>query len=98
GLAAAAVLVFGASGAAHGRRILLPLLALAGLGFLFATKRPPWDPMLMTSGMYHYASSFEDHSREGIRRYSIDLYDLLYYEEGLASVVTVAQNKGTPHR
>ncbi len=73
---------------------LAPVAALAlGLGLVAA--RPPWDPLLMTAGMYHYVSHFDDHSREGIREYATDLYDLVYYEEGLSSVVTVARNMET---
>ncbi|MEZ4317965.1 MAG: hypothetical protein R3F61_10695 [Myxococcota bacterium] len=59
----------------------------------FVVPPPPWDPLLMTSGMYHYVTEFEDHSRAGILEYSIGLYDLVYYEEGLSTVVTVARNK-----
>ena len=49
----------------------------------------------MTAGMYHYVSHFEDHSREGILDYSVGQYDLVFYEEGLSSVVTVARNRET---
>ncbi|MCB9674982.1 MAG: fused MFS/spermidine synthase [Alphaproteobacteria bacterium] len=61
--------------------------------FAFLLLPPPWDPLLMTSGMYHYVTEFSDHSRAGILEYSIELYDLVYYEEGLSTVVTVARNK-----
>jgi len=73
---------------------LVPVAAAAiGLsGFAF---RPPWDPLLMTAGMYHYVSHFDDHSREGIREYALDLYRPLYYDEGLSTVVTVAENTNT---
>jgi len=68
----------------------------AGVAFLSLVlvigRRPPWDPLLMTAGMYKYVSSVSDHSREGIYDYSVGQYDLLYYAEGLSSVVTVAQN------
>ena len=37
---------------------------------LFVAQRPPWDPMLMTAGLYHYVSHFDDHSREGILHYT----------------------------
>ena len=77
----------------HPNRAVLGLpVGLAAVGLLAMARVPPWDPMLMTSGMYHYASSFEDHSREGILEYSVELYELLYYDEGLSSVVTVAKN------
>ena len=90
----AAVLLIG-WGTAPGRRALLaiPGVVLVALAVLGVAARPPWDPMLMTAGMYHYVTSFDDHTREGIREFSIDLYDLVYYAEGLSSVVTVARNK-----
>jgi spermidine synthase len=67
-------------------------LGILGFSLLYATSKPPWDPMLMTAGMYQYVSHFENHTRDGIRRYAIEDYTLLFYEEGLSSVVTVAQN------
>ena len=90
-LAATVLLMWSAREEAYRTLVYAPL-PLAVLGVLAAWLRPPWDPMLMTAGMYHYASSFEDHSREGIRDYSIGLYELRYYKEGLSSVVTVAEN------
>ncbi len=67
-------------------------VAIVAASLAFVLLPPPWDPMLMTSGMYHYVTEFDDHSREGILEYSVGLYDLVYYEEGLSSVVTVAKN------
>ncbi len=88
-LAAAWLLVRG--GARAGR--LAPIgVAVVGIVLAFVARRPPWDPMWMTAGMYHYVSSFSDHSREGILDYAVAKYELVFYEEGLASVVTVAQN------
>lgn len=68
-------------------------LGIVAFALLYATSKPPWDPMLMTAGMYQYVSHFENHSRSGIRSYAVEAYDLLYYREGLSSVVTVAQNE-----
>ncbi|MEN0065526.1 MAG: fused MFS/spermidine synthase [Myxococcota bacterium] len=65
-------------------------LALGGLA-----TRPPWNPMLMTAGMYTYVSNFDDHSREGILAYAVEKYELLYYAEGLSTVVTVARSPRT---
>ncbi len=83
------------------RRELQPLprdltagLAVA-LAVLTLAVPPRWDPLLMTAGMYKYVTSFKDHSRAGIRNYAVDQYDLLYYKEGLSSVVTVARNQDT---
>jgi spermidine synthase len=78
------------------RRLALPSVGgLAVLLLVFAAGRPPWDPMLMTAGMYHYVSDFEDHSVEGILDYAVTQYQLVYYAEGLSSVVTVARNTET---
>ena len=68
-------------------------LGIVAFALLYATSKPPWDPMLMTAGMYQYVSHFENHSRKGIKSYAVEKYDLLYYREGLSSVVTVAQNE-----
>jgi len=45
--------------------------------------------------MYKYVSDLSDHSREGLMTYVVDQYDLLYYAEGVSSVVTVARNRET---
>lgn len=99
GIAAAGVLIFHATRGAA--RSVFPAFSVGLLGIvlvlLFVAQRPPWNPLLMTAGMYHYVTNFEDHSRAGILEYAVDLYDLLYYDEGLTNVVTVAQNKGSPH-
>lgn len=67
-------------------------LAVLSLALAFLARRPPWDPLLMTAGMYQYVTQFNDHSESGIQSYAVDKYRLLFYEEGLSSVVTVAQN------
>jgi spermidine synthase len=78
------------------RRLAIPsVVGLAVLLGIFVARRPPWDPMLMTAGMYHYVSHFDDHTREGITDYAVGMYELVYYEEGLSSVVTVAKNRDT---
>jgi len=71
------------------------LALLAGVVALVHIKPPPWDPLLMTAGMYKYVSDLEpeDRNRAGVVALAIDPYDLLFYKEGLSSVVTVAQGK-----
>jgi len=92
-LLAAALLVGGVhEGARRWRAAGGFALALAVAALLV---RPPWDPMMMTAGLYKYVSSFGDHSREGIRAYTLRNYDLVFYEEGLSSVVTVVRNTKT---
>lgn len=71
----------------------LGMVAASPVVLGFVASLTPWDPLVMTAAMYKYVSSFSDHSREGIRAYAVDAYDLLFYEEGLSSVVTVARNK-----
>jgi len=92
-LAAAALLLWSSAG--QPQWVKASPVALVTLLLLFVAQRPPWDPMLMTAGMYHYVSHFDDHSREGIYDYAVGLYDLVYYEEGLSTVVTVAKNRDT---
>jgi len=73
-------------------------LAQAGVLVLLAASlwiRPPWDPLLMSAGMYKYVSELSDYSHEALRNYAFSDYELLYYGEGIASVVTVARSRGT---
>ena len=74
------------------------LLAWAWAVTLVHIKPPPWEPLLMTAGMYKYVSDMtpEERTREGILEYAVTPYDLIFYDEGLSSVVTVAraQNSG----
>jgi len=76
------------------RQRLLQFLIL-GLGVGSLWLRPPWDPLLMSAGMYKYVSELSDYSHEAVRNYAISDYDLLYYAEGIASVVTVARSRGS---
>jgi spermidine synthase len=55
----------------------------------------PWNPLQMTAGTYKYVFNMEDHSREGVYLSNVKPYELLYYAEGLSSVVTVAKNRET---
>ena len=71
------------------------LLAATWLIGLLHWKKPPWDPLVMTAGMYKYVSDLDpaDRTRDGILAFAVDPYELIFYEEGLSSVVTVAQSK-----
>ncbi len=96
---AAFVVAFTASMYAEGRvrRGLqgLSLAAAVGLLLIGAKQPPPWNPLLMTSGVYKYASQLSTRTREGLMAFAVDEYQLLYYDEGLSTVVTVAQSKAT---
>ncbi len=71
------------------------LVSVAAAGLVVALVRPPWHPLLMTAAMYKYASEMENRTEEALWSYAVDGYRLLFYEEGLSTVVTVAQDKGT---
>lgn len=56
-------------------------------------QRPPWDPRLMTAGLYSYVATLSDLSRKGVIDAVKDSTDLIFYEEGLSSVVTVERDR-----
>jgi len=70
------------------------LTAVACIG-LVHWQRPPWDTLLMSSGMYQYAARISEPTREGIRAYAVDPFETLFYEEGRSSVVSVAVSRNT---
>jgi spermidine synthase len=78
-------------GAGNIRRFAgLAAVAVAAFGVMIWL-RPSWDPLLMTAGVYRYAEDVEDKTREGVLDYFVRPFDLLFYQEGLSSVVTVGQ-------
>ncbi|HHO52087.1 MAG TPA: hypothetical protein ENK18_14700 [Deltaproteobacteria bacterium] len=58
----------------------------------------PWDPLWMSGGMHHYVSQFSQHTREGIHWFATGNQELLFYREGLSTVVTVGRNVNTGNR
>ncbi len=70
------------------------LAAAVGLGLLLLNP-PPWNPLWMTAGTYKYVSEISDLSREGVESFAVEDYELLYYDEGLSTVVTVARSVET---
>lgn len=75
------------------KAVAIALLAVAGLTASFV--RPPWDPLLMSAGMYKYVSDLSDYSHEAVRNFALSDFELLYYAEGVTSVVTVARSMGS---
>jgi spermidine synthase len=71
------------------------VLAAAGAQAVVILVPPPWDPMWMTSGVYKYVDNLDEATSSEMERRFIARYDMLYYEEGLSSVVTVAKNRVT---
>ena len=51
----------------------------------------------MTAGMYKYVSDLavDERTRQGVLDYAVNPYELVFYDEGLSSVVTVARSKKT---
>ena len=82
---------------------LPPARAAAGfagvlaIGALLFWQPPPWEPLMMTAGMYKYVSDLdpEERNRADIIDFAVTPYELLYYKEGLSSVVTVAKSKSS---
>ena len=71
------------------------IVAVTWLIGLLHWKKPPWDPLVMTAGMYKYVSDLDpaERTRDGILAFAVDPYELIFYEEGLSSVVTVAKSR-----
>ncbi len=84
-----------ASGAASRGRFMRWAVAAAAMVAIIGVVRPPWDPLLMSSGMYKYASDLTDRTRQGVINYAVAPFDLLYYNEGPSSVITVARTAAT---
>jgi spermidine synthase len=72
------------------------LLAGAGAAVLVALLvRPPWNPLLMSAGMYQYVSDLSEYTHEAVRNFALSDFEVLFYEEGTTSVVTVARSVGS---
>ena len=95
----AGAVALGAAWVVARRRHVLRFSSAAGVGLIVvvagALFPPPWEPLLMTAGMFKYVTELGDRSRANVRAYAVEPYDLLYYNEGLSSVVTVAKNRKT---
>ena len=70
-------------------RVLACLLPLGLVGMIMAMP-PAWNSLLMSSGMYQYANSLEsDFSDEDFWNITEGDYQLLFYEEGLTTTISV---------
>ena len=75
-------------------------LAAAGAGVLAAVlvaARPPWEPLVMNSGVFQYAPELGvgARTRDGFRAAQQDDTEVLFYEEGLTANVLVARQRST---
>ncbi len=69
-------------------------LALLG-GLLVTTLFPRWDPLLMSAGMYKYVDDLSEYSREAVRNHALSDFEVLYYREGVTTVVIVGKSRGS---
>ncbi|MDP2314054.1 MAG: fused MFS/spermidine synthase [Pseudomonadota bacterium] len=83
------------SAAGERRRLAWGGALAAGIVAMAWTFPPPWSPMLMSSGVYKYVDNLEEPTFAEIKKRFLDRYELLYYKEGLSTVITVAHNKTT---
>lgn len=72
-----------------------PVAGLALVMGVILWAAPSWDRRRMTAGTYHYLTRFSDHSRDGIEASVVGDYEMLLYDEGVSSVVTVGRNPRT---
>lgn len=75
----------------------VPVVAALAIAF-FWLNPPPWDPMLMTSGVYKYVDNMDTDTQEELEDQIINKYRLLFYNEGLSTVITVAENRTSSNR
>jgi spermidine synthase len=69
---------------------LLVALVLVGVLSLSMSFPPGWNSLLMSSGMFQYAHVLEkDFSDDDFWRITEGNYDLLFYEEGLTSTISI---------
>jgi spermidine synthase len=83
-------------GYVNSRRFLIKwVMGIVLITSLLYFIRPPWNPLLMTSGMYQYVSDLdpEQRTREGIIDFAVLKHELLFYKEGLSAVVTVGKDR-----
>jgi spermidine synthase len=79
----------------RGRALKLPLTAALAIGTLALSLHvPPWNPSLMSSGVYMYVRFVIDlDRRQLLDRYTQDADPLLFYKEGYSSTVSVHRSK-----
>jgi len=89
--------LFSAAGAGRGYRYAVAAMAACAL-LLAAWLVPPWDKLMMTSGVFHQPESIKQVMQEkpggGLDEVFGD-YELLYYEEGPDATVAVRRMRGS---
>ena len=78
------------------RTVAVACAAIACVGAIH-WQRPAWDPLLMSSAMYQYVLKLTEPTRQAIHSYAVEPFELLFYEEGLSSVVSVARKRRDGH-
>ena len=80
------------------RRLITATLTLSTLMAGFAAARPEAPPMLMSAGFYRYVNDMKEFDRDKIRDWALEGSDLLFYEDGLTSTVSVGQSRKSENR
>jgi spermidine synthase len=88
----AALIAGVAAGALRGRRFAVATAVVLAAVVLAHWRKPPWNPLLMTSGAYLYASELFERTEEGLIEFAVTPFTLLYYVEGRSSVVSVGKD------
>ncbi|HJN77300.1 MAG TPA: hypothetical protein QGF58_25465 [Myxococcota bacterium] len=90
GTVVVAAVVVALAASVVGRRPWWILAAVA-----LAALMPDWDARLYAVGIYSRVSDLGDRSREGIRSFAQEGWDLLFYEDGRTAAVAVGQSTTT---
>lgn len=73
-------------------------VALGGLLMGFSAARPDAPALLISAGFYRYVNDMKDFDREKILEWALEGSDLLFYEDGLTSTVSVGQSRRSDNR
>lgn len=76
-------------------RLFKAVIGGGGLAMVLHLFAAPWSPLQMTAGTYKYVYNMDVRTRDAVYKSTVEPYELMYYAEGLSSVVTVAKNKKT---
>ncbi|MFQ5720134.1 MAG: fused MFS/spermidine synthase [Acidobacteriota bacterium] len=86
-------------GTGSGRARLLAVAAVMAVAVTLAAGRPPWNALLMNSGMYLYAAELPaGFDARTFRDYTQTAYRELFYREGAIATVLVGEERANGNR
>ena len=88
----AGMVALAVSGRLRRRVVVLSITVTLGAIVVVHWQKPPWEPRLMTAGLYSYVTTLSDVSRDGVIEMVTGSTELVFYKEGLSSVVTVERD------